>query len=202
MQSRGTARALGPLVAMAAIAALFAPAARANYFVEGVVAGVNPDNGVVQLNANNGATQTYLAVDPQTRVEAVVAGSLSDLQIQMPIRFVVRGRVQPGAREVPVMRIRILDGGMVPRIGAPDGGYIANYVEGWVVQLSPVLQIETPGGITVTGDLDNNLQIAKPVPASPSDIQSGQYMQAVLRNTGGGPPAKGIEVWAWEIKPN
>jgi hypothetical protein len=181
--------------------ALITPAF-ANWMDNGVrVASI--DGGNVVVTGHGGSATDNFTVDANTVVQLEVAGSLSDVQLGENVRLIVpERRIERGETEITVKRIQILEVPARKVDDDPTAGYGPNYVQGVVTSLSPYLQIQTPGGLTVTAALANSVQVITYRFGSLGDIVDGATIDVDLHKDKDTGLPLANKIWIWDVRVN
>lgn len=189
------------LAAVCALSLASTSAARASWLVESATV-ASMAGGHIVVTTHAGSGMDNFSVNENTVVQVEIPGTLQDIKIGQPVRLVsLQGRIAAGETAITVKRVRILYD-RLEKSDNPNAGYHGDYVQGYVTTLSPYLQIATPGGVTVTAALTQNVQVITYRFGGFSDIGAGSIIDAELfkdRTTRSPTAAK---IWVWDVTPN
>jgi hypothetical protein len=187
---------------VALLAFALAKPAFANWTVDGMrVASISGYN--IAAVAHDGSATDNFTVDQNTVVQLEVPGTLSDIEVGKYIRLITPERgLQPGVTAVTAKRIQILEIPFKKNDDDAAAGYARNYVQGIVTSLSPYLQIETPGGVTVTAALARDVQVVTYRFGSLDDIVDGAHIDANLHLDKDTNAPVADKVWIWDTDVN
>lgn len=182
-----------------AISMAIASPAHANWLVNGMrVAGVNGD--YVSATSHRGSEIDNFNVNSDTVVQIEIPGTFSDVEVGKYIRLIAPDhRLAVGATEMSVRRIQILEISFKKNDDDAAAGYGRGFVDGVVTSLSPYLQIETPGGVTVTGYIANNADVITYHFGSLGDIVAGAAIDANLHADKSTNDPVADKVWVWRV---